>query len=100
MSTVQFVVYDSRGQAVRFGTCPEDHVAAQAKQGERAEVGQPPAYQPPALPEMTYADYRAANYPKLEDLADAIYWQSQGDDSKMKTYLAKVKAVKEKYPKQ
>lgn len=42
---------------------------------------------------------RKVEYPPLEDLADAIYWQSKGDSSKMTEYLAKCEAVKLKYPK-
>jgi hypothetical protein len=46
-----------------------------------------------------YQRYRKPEYPSLQDLADAIYWQSQGDDSKMQAYVESVNAVKEKYPK-
>lgn len=42
---------------------------------------------------------RRANYPPLADLADALYWQSRGDDSKLRAYHAAVAAVKEQYPK-
>lgn len=42
---------------------------------------------------------RRAAYPPLEELADALYWQSQGDNTKMAAYLAKVKMVKERFPK-
>ena len=47
-----------------------------------------------------YKGLRAEEYPPLADLADAIYWQSQGDNSKMTAYLAAVDAVKQKYPKE
>jgi hypothetical protein len=46
-----------------------------------------------------YQRLRKSEYPPLADLADAMYWQSQGDDSKMQAYLAAVQAVKDKYPK-
>ena len=46
-----------------------------------------------------YQRQRQPEYPPLADLADALYWQSQGDDSKMTAYLAAVEAVKQKYPK-
>jgi hypothetical protein len=54
--------------------------------------------------DVLYAQYdyqrkRAPEYPPLQDLADAIYWQSQGDNSKMEQYLAAVAEVKQKYPK-
>lgn len=46
-----------------------------------------------------YQQPRKAEYPPLADLADALYWQSQGDDTKMTAYLAACDAVKAKYPK-
>jgi hypothetical protein len=42
---------------------------------------------------------RKQEYPPVEDLADALYWQSRGDPSKMTAYLARVDAVKKKFPK-
>lgn len=51
------------------------------------------------LESLKYQKSRAAEYPPLSELADALYWQQQGDDSKMTAYLAAVDAVKEKYPK-
>lgn len=46
-----------------------------------------------------YKRDREFQYPDIRELADAIYWQSQGDNSKMEVYLAKVEAVKQQYPK-
>jgi hypothetical protein len=46
-----------------------------------------------------YQQPRQEEYPPLADLADALYWQSQGDDTKMTAYLAACDAVKAKYPK-
>ena len=46
-----------------------------------------------------YQRSREMEYPSMTDLADALYWQSKGDDSKMTAYLAAVEAVKQKYPK-
>lgn len=46
-----------------------------------------------------YQQPRQAEYPPLADLADALYWQSQGDSTKMTAYLAACDAVKTKYPK-
>ena len=46
-----------------------------------------------------YAELRRDAYPPLSDLADALYWQGQGDDTKMKAYLAAVDAVKRQFPK-
>jgi len=42
---------------------------------------------------------RRAQYPPLADLADALFWQSQGDDTKMDAYIAAVAAVKQRFPK-
>ena len=47
----------------------------------------------------SYRGKRAQEYPNLTDLADAVYWQANGDSTKMQEYLASVAAVKEKYPK-
>ncbi|CAB4170780.1 hypothetical protein UFOVP909_139 [uncultured Caudovirales phage] len=46
-----------------------------------------------------YQRDRKYKYPPLADLADAIYWQAEGDNTKMTAYLAAVDAVKVKYPK-
>lgn len=46
-----------------------------------------------------YQRQRYPEYPPLSDLADAIYWQQNGDETKMTAYLAAVEAVKQKYPK-
>lgn len=46
-----------------------------------------------------YQRQRKFEYPGLEVLADALYWQQQGDNTKMEAYLAAVDAVKNKYPK-
>jgi hypothetical protein len=46
-----------------------------------------------------YQRARKREYPPMTDYLDAVYWQSQGDDSKMAAYLAAIEAVKAKYPK-
>jgi hypothetical protein len=46
-----------------------------------------------------YKSKRQAEYPPLTDLADALYHQSKGDETKLTAYLAKCEAVKSKYPK-
>lgn len=48
---------------------------------------------------VDYRERRRAEYPPVTQLADALYWQQNGDPSKMEAYLAKVAAVKAKYPK-
>ncbi len=42
---------------------------------------------------------RRAAYPPLADLADAVYWQAQGDGEKMVNYLARCNKVKALFPK-
>jgi hypothetical protein len=46
-----------------------------------------------------YQRQRKPEYPPLADLADALYWQSKGNESKMQEYLSAVQLVKDKYPK-
>jgi len=46
-----------------------------------------------------YQRNRAAEYPPFADLADALYHQSKGDETKLTAYLTKCEAVKTKYPK-
>ena len=43
---------------------------------------------------------RQGEYPPLADFADAMYWSSKGDDSKLTAYYAACDAVKTKYPKE
>ncbi len=47
-----------------------------------------------------YKGLRQPEYPPLTDLADALYHQSKGDETKLTAYLAKCEAVKQKYPKE
>jgi len=47
-----------------------------------------------------YQRLRSKEYPPLTDLADALYHQSKGDETKLTAYLAKCEAVKQKYPKE
>ena len=46
-----------------------------------------------------YQRQRQVAYPPMADYLDAVYWQSQGDETKMSAYLAAVEAVKLAYPK-
>lgn len=46
-----------------------------------------------------YKRLREMEYPPLADLADALYHQSKGDNTKMEAYLEACEAVKIKYPK-
>lgn len=46
-----------------------------------------------------YMVYRAAAYPPLEDLADALVHQANGDGSHLQAYFDACLAIKQKYPK-
>ena len=46
-----------------------------------------------------YIEKRQWEYPPLADLADAMYWASKGDNTKLDNYYAACEAVKLKYPK-
>ena len=46
-----------------------------------------------------YQRLRAPEYPSLADLADALYWSNQGDNTKLDEYYQACAAVKAKYPK-
>lgn len=65
----------------------------------RADVDSELARQLNAWDATEYRRLRAPEYPPLTDLADAIYWNEQGDPSKLNAYVAACEAVKEKYPK-
>lgn len=46
-----------------------------------------------------YQRDRAPEYPSLAEFADAMYWASKGDNTKLDNYYAACEAVKLKYPK-
>ena len=46
-----------------------------------------------------YQKQRAEQYPPLEDFADAMYWNSKGDSSKLTAYYAACEKVKTDNPK-
>ena len=48
---------------------------------------------------IAYQRQRAPEYPPLTDLADALFWASRGDDSKLTSYYTACESVKAKYPK-
>lgn len=43
---------------------------------------------------------RANAYPDVKDLADAVFWSTQGDNSKMEAWIEQCKQVKEAIPKE
>ena len=53
----------------------------------------------PVVEAPTYQVLRSVEYPPLADLADAMYWSSRGDNTKLEAYYAACEAVKQKYPK-
>ena len=48
---------------------------------------------------VAYKRQRRPEYPSLADLADALYWSNQGDNTKLDEYYQACAAVKAKYPK-
>lgn len=110
---VHFVVYRAHdGEITRTGTCAKSVADRQASPGEAVlvtkELVAPDGFAvrdgeiiPRARSAMpqSYAQKRRAEYPPLADFADALYWQSKGDASKMDAYLAKVDQVKARHPK-
>lgn len=46
-----------------------------------------------------YRQLRRAAYPSLEEFADAMYWHSRGDPTKLDAYHARIDAIKASIPK-
>ena len=53
----------------------------------------------PPLPSFSVQELRAASYPSLSDMADALYWRERGDPEKYNQWLAACDAVKTALPK-
>ena len=51
------------------------------------------------LDKLKYKDTRPPLYPSLGDFADAMYWNSKGDSSKLTAYYAACEKVKADNPK-
>ena len=51
------------------------------------------------LNKLSYQSTRQPLYPSLEDFADAMYWNSKGDSSKLTAYYAACEKVKTDNPK-
>jgi hypothetical protein len=58
-----------------------------------------PVPKPIAEPVYDHAELRRVEYPPVEEFADAFYWNQRGDTARMDAYLAKIDAVKERFPK-
>ena len=78
VSIVDDVAYDKNGNVVQY-----DKTSVEAHKES-----------------IAYIEKRQKEYPSLTDLADALYHQSKGDETKLTAYLAKCEAVKQKYPKE
>jgi hypothetical protein len=48
---------------------------------------------------IKYKSDRQSQYPPLADFADAMYWNSKGDDTNLKAYYAACEKVKADNPK-
>ena len=48
---------------------------------------------------IAYQSIRQPLYPSLEDFADAMYWNSKGDSTKLEAYYAACEKVKTDNPK-
>ena len=48
---------------------------------------------------VKYKDDRKPLYPPLEDFADAMYWNSKGDSTKLEAYYAACEKIKTDNPK-
>lgn len=46
-----------------------------------------------------YQRNRQVEYPPIEDLADALYWDSKGDSTKLQEYFTACETVKARHPK-
>ena len=51
------------------------------------------------LDKLKYKDTRQLLYPSLGDFADAMYWNSKGDSTKLEAYYAACEKVKTDNPK-
>ena len=51
------------------------------------------------LDKLKYKDTRQPLYPSLGDFADAMYWNSKGDSTKLEAYYAACEKVKTDNPK-
>lgn len=113
------------GLLTSIGHAPDGTEQEHAAAGEICTLGQPPGFTPGPPPyagacwhvlyqrwvdprtsierrtatENEVLAARKAAYPPLADLADALYWQAQGDNTKMDAYHAAIAAVKAQYPK-
>ena len=98
------VNHDAVFRAYPNVTTSDDTLGAFDANGNRVELDQALVDAAAAeiqseLDATQYQRDRQPEYPSLADLADALYWSNQGDNTKLDEYYAKVSAVKTKYPK-
>lgn len=77
--------FDANGKQIKLNQAKVDAAAAEIAAEQAATA---------------YQRQRAPEYPPISDLADALYWASTGDSTKLDEYYAACAAVKAKYPKE
>jgi hypothetical protein len=87
------LIGDDKYENIVAWNIPENEIPT--KEQVMAEVARLEKY----IIDTEYQRNRKPEYPSLEEFADAYYWEKKGDSSKMSAYVAKVDAVKSKYPK-
>ena len=89
----QFIIINDNFDDIQWLKFSEDEIPTKAE--VEAEVVRLQA----EYDAKEYQRLRAPEYPDLKELADALYWNSNGDATKLESYYEKCKAVKNKYPK-
>lgn len=92
-----------RGGAFEIKTNrPPGHKAIEGRHEaatHRIVDGKPVAKAPPAAKPPAHGDLRHHAYPSWRVLADALYWQAKGDNSKFEAWIRACDDVKAKHPK-
>ena len=84
------------GVLVQTGSCPDDHLQAQVRDGLTLGIGDPPSsITYPAPQPLTYDKMRLLAYPSIGDQLDAI-WKG---GAAMEAMRVQIEAVKSKFPK-
>lgn len=120
----EFYVHEN-GLLVSHGFAQDGQEALQALPGQTVVIGSVPGYTQEPLPhrgakwhvekrcwvdtrtedekhmheQEAMAAARRATYPSLMELADALYWQAQGDESKLQSYLTRCAQANAVHPK-
>lgn len=107
MNTINYFITDDTGLVIKTGVCQQETIDMNTGGHSNVHIGIAPHGRwryidgefISAEPPVTYVQQRQLEYPPMLDFADALYWQSKGDDSKMVAYIAACDEVKRKYPK-